>query len=229
MLVWLALIVVLFAIGFYILWQRHVIMPIYAIRNLIGEYYLSGWGGENSARYRIPDKHGPLWIGYNCGTRHEFLIYNGTEINWQLQNFKPRFALWGPRPWWMYPKEKVMPDLGEAEIRRMSGVKLGKLSPDHPMRAVLEDEMRRSVESQVEKARSIIPSFSRRQAITLLYFALQRKPRQFENSFSMWISRRGKLLGTKDCYRIGKSVCDEHGFTSKESERLFRSLEPVLR
>lgn len=101
MIIWW-LIPVIFVALTYLLWQFHVIMPVYwASTRIKGlkEYYVSMWAGEDTAKYTKESDKGSLFWGYNCRARSEFIIFNGARgrVSWQFQNWRPRIAFWGGR------------------------------------------------------------------------------------------------------------------------------------
>ena len=214
-------VVILLPILTFIMWQFHLIMPIYlaATFKQVQKYYKDQWAGEDTARFIKKTSKGSLWWGYNCRTRGEFIIFNGKsgQASWQIQNWRPRVAIWGvAMPWDFFRREKVITDMDEQKMYQLPESKLGRLPKDHPMRGKLEDDLKRSVRDQIAEARQ-----GHFDAISLLHESLHAKPYQWVDSFALWIACRGILIGIRNSYRIGTAVCTELGFTIQEADHLY--------
>jgi hypothetical protein len=140
---WIAVGILVFAYVWY--WVLQL------FRFISKRWYISSWDGtKDSARFK---KDG-LWWGYNDRTHEWFFIYNGV-ICWQVQSYKPTFAVWGVTwPWEAFRLERIAKDFHPSDMYSLREDQLGKLPKKHPFRHELEEDLRNSVSQQIESARA---------------------------------------------------------------------------
>ena len=102
---------------------------------------------------------------------------------------------------------------------------LPELPKDHPVRVELEAELENSVKGAIEEARANNSTWTRKERVLLLLNSLLAKPDQWSNSFALWVSRRGRVIGLWSCYYIGTRVCKEMGFNIREAQRILKKTE----
>jgi hypothetical protein len=208
------------------LWQTRLIMPVKFASTHFGrlaECREGPWAGKETGQYVKAFGCGSFCWGYNPETRDEFVIFNGKVgyKSFQIQNWRPRFAIWGGPIIKRRSPIKAWTPTDPSELKKFvwpkgTQAELSVYPENHPQRRPTEAYFAEDVRRNIHDVRA-----GNDVNLWLLIESLRNlEDQRYTHGFHAWLWAIEAVLGAEACRGIGKVVCEQEGFTIEEGERL---------